>query len=74
MHKHYIWRLKLLVPVFRKGICLPDTQTSEIHSYYSVQCFILLAVEAKKDATDIFGTALSLEIFIGFTLCHDTII
>lgn len=49
MHKHYIWRLKLLVPGFSKGICLPDTQTSEIHSYYSVQCFVLLAVEAKKE-------------------------
>lgn len=75
MHKHCIWRLKLLVPGFRKGICLPDTQTSEIHSYYSVQCFILLTVEAKKEAGhNIFGTALSLEIFTGSALCHGIII
>lgn len=50
MPEHYIWRLKLLVPGFRKGICLPDPQTNERHSYYSVQCFILLVIEAKKEA------------------------
>lgn len=75
MHKHYIWRLKLLVPGFRKRICFVDPQTNERRCYYSVQFFILLATEAKKEAghKNIWLCSF-LRNFIGFAVCHGIIL
>lgn len=74
MHKHYIWRLKLLVSGFRKEICLFDPQTNE-RRFYSVQFFILLAIEAKKEAghKNIWHCSF-LRNFIGFAVCHGIIL